>query len=110
MLTTHPTHHTPWNKGKLIGQKTPLKLKEIWSICVRLIIVNRYRESEGEPPRKRAFVNFGAQAAEYLKVLRNQAGFKRLSYASYVCIVFRHGPLLNIINLFTQFSLETGSN
>jgi len=26
----------PWNLGKLVGQKTPLKLKEIWSIRVRL--------------------------------------------------------------------------
>jgi hypothetical protein len=23
---------TPWNKGKLVGQKAPLKLKEIWAI------------------------------------------------------------------------------
>ena len=27
---------TPWNKGKLLGQKPPLKLKEIWAIRVRL--------------------------------------------------------------------------
>lgn len=26
----------PWNKGKLIGQKAPLKLKEIWPIYIRL--------------------------------------------------------------------------
>lgn len=26
----------PWNKGKLIGQKAPLKLKELWAIRVRL--------------------------------------------------------------------------
>ena len=26
----------PWNKGKLIGQKPPLKLKEIWAIDGRL--------------------------------------------------------------------------
>jgi site-specific recombinase XerC len=26
----------PWNKGKLIGQKKALKLKEIWTIRVRL--------------------------------------------------------------------------
>ena len=25
-----------WNLGKLVGQKAPLKLKEIWSIRVRL--------------------------------------------------------------------------
>ncbi|MBL4640164.1 MAG: tyrosine-type recombinase/integrase [Kordiimonadaceae bacterium] len=26
----------PWNKGQLIGQKPPLKLKEIWAIRIRL--------------------------------------------------------------------------
>ena len=26
----------PWNKGKLVGQKAPLKLREIWAIRVRL--------------------------------------------------------------------------
>lgn len=25
-----------WNKGKLLGQKAPLKLKDIWAIRVRL--------------------------------------------------------------------------
>ena len=34
----------PFNKGKLIGQKTPLKLKEIWSIRIRLQLANRTRE------------------------------------------------------------------
>ena len=34
----------PWNKGKLVGQKTPLKLKHIWSIRVRLELANRKRE------------------------------------------------------------------
>jgi hypothetical protein len=28
--------HVPWNKGKLVGQKAPFKLKEIWAIRVRL--------------------------------------------------------------------------
>lgn len=28
--------HVPWNKGKLTGQKPPLKLKEIWAIRIRL--------------------------------------------------------------------------
>jgi hypothetical protein len=27
--------HAPWNKGKLIGQKSLLKLKEIWAIRIR---------------------------------------------------------------------------
>jgi hypothetical protein len=34
----------PWNKGKLVGQKAPLKLKEIWAIRVRLQLGNRQRE------------------------------------------------------------------
>jgi hypothetical protein len=35
--------HVPWNKGKLVGQKAPFKLKEIWAIRVRLQIANRCR-------------------------------------------------------------------
>ena len=35
---------TPWNKGKLLGQKPPLKLKEIWAIRIRLQLDHRARE------------------------------------------------------------------
>jgi integrase len=34
----------PWNKGKLVGQKSPLKLKEIWSIRIRLELSQRVRD------------------------------------------------------------------
>lgn len=34
----------PWNKGKLLGQKPPLKLKEIWAIRIRLQLDHRSRE------------------------------------------------------------------
>ena len=34
----------PWNKGRLVGQKAPLKLKEKWAIRVRLQLANRRRE------------------------------------------------------------------
>ena len=34
----------PWNKGKLVGQKSPLKLKEIWAVRVRLQVFCRTRE------------------------------------------------------------------
>ncbi len=33
----------PWNKGKLVGQKHPLKLNEIWAIRVRLQLADRKR-------------------------------------------------------------------
>jgi integrase len=36
--------HIPWNKGKLIGQKLPLKLKEIWAIRIRLQMTQNIRE------------------------------------------------------------------
>lgn len=32
--------HEPWNKSKLVGQKPPLKLKDIWAIRVRLQLSN----------------------------------------------------------------------
>jgi hypothetical protein len=38
------TGHEPWNKGKLVGQKSPLKLKEIWAVRIRLQIANRVRD------------------------------------------------------------------
>jgi hypothetical protein len=34
----------PWNKGKLVGRKAPLKLKDIWAIRVRLELADRKRE------------------------------------------------------------------
>lgn len=38
------TARPPWNKGKIVGQKTPFKLKEIWAIGVRLQLASRCRE------------------------------------------------------------------
>lgn len=34
----------PWNRGKLIGQKPPLKLHEIWAIRIRLQLNERIRD------------------------------------------------------------------
>ena len=46
-LLSNPPYSTskaPWNKGKLVGQKPPLKLKEIWAIRIRLQILGRTRD------------------------------------------------------------------
>jgi integrase len=44
-ITDHPLRTTtPWNRGKLIGPKPPLKPKEIWSIRVRLQVAQRVRD------------------------------------------------------------------
>lgn len=38
------SRNEPWNKGKIVGQKAPLRLKEIWAIRIRLQLGNRVRE------------------------------------------------------------------
>lgn len=42
MDTSHS--HEPWNKGKLVGQKLPLKLKDIWAIRIHLQLGKRIRD------------------------------------------------------------------
>lgn len=41
---TNPAVRPVWNKGKLVGQKSPLRLSEIWAIRVRLEIYERVRD------------------------------------------------------------------
>jgi integrase len=38
------SQRAPWNKSKLVGQKAPLKLKEIWAIRIRLELSHRIRD------------------------------------------------------------------
>jgi integrase len=42
--TTTSNTNTPWNKGKLIGQKSPLTLQDIWSIRMKLQNEGRLRD------------------------------------------------------------------
>jgi len=37
-------HREPWNKGKIVGQKAPFKVKDIWALRVLLQMENRVRE------------------------------------------------------------------
>jgi hypothetical protein len=41
---SNPSDRQVWNKGKLVGQKSPLRLSEIWAIRVRLEIYERVRD------------------------------------------------------------------
>ena len=36
--------HAPWNKGKLIGQKLPLTMQEIWSVRMQLQATGNLRD------------------------------------------------------------------
>src|ERR1700752_5300269 len=42
--TTQVSRREPWNKGKLIGAKPPLRPKHIWSIRTKLQIAGRTRD------------------------------------------------------------------
>ena len=44
MSSSQSNNTIPWNKGKLVGQKLPLKLREIWAIRIRLQLANRKRD------------------------------------------------------------------
>ena len=44
LTTGTPIRREPWNKGKLVGQKAPFKLKDIWALRVRLQMEERVRE------------------------------------------------------------------
>ena len=38
------THRMPWNKGKLIGARPPLRPKHVWSIRTRLLVEGGIRD------------------------------------------------------------------
>lgn len=44
MATKRRHRRVPWNKGKIVGQKAPLKLREIWAIRVRLQLRSNLRD------------------------------------------------------------------
>ena len=46
-MSTHSIENNgnlPWNKGRLVGQKRPLQLKEIWEIRFKLESKARVRD------------------------------------------------------------------
>ncbi len=44
MNTTTGSRHQPWNKGKLVGQKAPLRVRDIWTIQIRLQLAEKTRD------------------------------------------------------------------
>ena len=43
-LVPLPTTYHPWNKGKLVGPKPPLRSKHVWSIRTKLQLEGRKRD------------------------------------------------------------------
>jgi hypothetical protein len=43
-IAGNTAHHEPWKNGKIVGQKLPFKLKDIWALRVRLRMKGRVRE------------------------------------------------------------------
>jgi integrase len=44
MLRTPRSRKVAWNHGRIVGQKPPLKIKEVWAIRVRLQLAERSRD------------------------------------------------------------------
>jgi integrase len=44
MAAKRKRRRVPWNKGKIVGQKAPLKLREIWAVRVRLQLRSNLRD------------------------------------------------------------------
>jgi len=44
LFNSKAVHPFPWNRGRLIGQKPPLKLREIWAVRIRLQMLKRKRD------------------------------------------------------------------
>ncbi len=43
-LTVTNVSLIPWNKGRLIGQKRPFQLHEVWAIRIRLQLAQKIRD------------------------------------------------------------------
>ncbi|WP_171234727.1 tyrosine-type recombinase/integrase [Ruegeria sp. HKCCA6837] len=44
LLPVVTTRRPPWNKGRLVGQKRPLRSKQVWAIRARLELANKLRD------------------------------------------------------------------
>ena len=44
MNTATRSRHQPWNRGKLVGQKAPLRVRDIWAIRIRLQLAEKTRD------------------------------------------------------------------
>ena len=49
-LLANSDNHILWNKGKITGQKSPLKRNEIWAIRVHLHIRGRKFRGQSQVP------------------------------------------------------------
>jgi hypothetical protein len=43
-IAGNAAHRKPWNKGKIVGQKAPFRLEDLWALRVRLHMEGKVRE------------------------------------------------------------------
>lgn len=80
MNTIATCSHQPWNKGKLVGQKPPLRVRDIWAIRVRLQLAEKTRD----------LALFNLAIDSKLRACLNQAASTRHSPWG-TCVVTGHG-------------------
>ena len=76
----NPVHREPWNKGKLVGQKAPFKLKDIWALRVRL-------QMEGRVP-----LAASTPASSALRRFMRSWPFSSLQPSGWLCIALIWWP------------------
>ena len=64
----------PWNKGRVTGQKRPLKLKEVWTIRVRLQLEGRRLGKKYPPRRASKAASQSPSALRVCSVISNRIG------------------------------------
>ena len=48
--TANAAQRETWNKGKIVGQKAPFKVKDIWALCVLASVDQAGRAQAGALP------------------------------------------------------------
>jgi hypothetical protein len=94
----------PWNKNKLVGQKRPLTLQQIWAIRIRLELANN--------PRNLAMFNLGIDSklrgSDLLSLkVRDVAHGKAVQ--SRAMVIHRTKPLPAVGSLFIAQKVTTTS-
>ncbi len=103
----------PWNRGKLVGQKSPLRLKDIWAIRIRLQTVATWvsharlrSEDFMFPSRLRASPHLSTR--QYARIVQSwvrEIGLDPAAYGTHTlrrtkaCLIYRRTKNLRAVQL-----------
>jgi hypothetical protein len=87
---SNTAHREPWNKGKIVGQKAPFKLKDIWALRVRPTARNGRPPTSGDGSHDAdGMRQLNAEASRAAPQEGNTRGIARV-VSAFVAVVPRH--------------------